>query len=116
MCNFCDGSANTNCYSCITGYRLLDDSSTCVSRFSAGSIANQFTCYTRRCDNYGATNSGCPVKYYFYVSQSTANGTSPYSTWVGGASVNNNDGSRATTYNYRQYNGDGICYFCDSHC
>ena len=60
-CNFCNGPANTDCYSCVGGYRLLDDTSECVGRFSAGTIANEHTCHPRQCENFGTANSGCPV-------------------------------------------------------
>lgn len=33
-CNFCYGSAATNCFSCVQNYYLLDDQAECINRFS----------------------------------------------------------------------------------
>lgn len=33
-CNFCYGSAITDCYACVAGYKLIDDQANCISRFS----------------------------------------------------------------------------------
>ena len=107
-CNFCNGPAYTDCYSCTAGYNLVDDSGTCSSLFSTSGYGPEHSCYDSLC------MSGCPTYYYYFQDQSTMNTVNPYYSWTIAATHSNLHDNGAVYY--RQLNNDGVCYFCNSHC
>lgn len=106
-CSFCTGTGSGDCFSCTSGYYLIDDPAACISRFSHSLGGPDYTCESRKCI------ISCPAKYYYPVAQSTANSNVYIQSWTLAASQINSFG---TPFSYRRNNYLGICYFCDPHC